>query len=215
VVVANESQALGPGIFGSLSGLNLPVFTAARHSDRLEADGKTVTTFVVWDRCRTLFRNSAGSFTTCLNAQVVLSKSTDGGTTWSAPVAVNSSAGHQFFPWISTDDSTGTVNIVYYNTAPDFLHKRIVVSLNQIAPGSTTIGSPIEITTTPAPWDADPTQNPFAIGFDFHFGMKARGMGTTGFSRMYTSFTSTADRRGVYSRSQLPEQNNNLQEFTY
>jgi hypothetical protein len=215
VVVANENQGLGPGIFGGLSGLNLPVFTAARHSDRLEVDGKTVTTFVVWDRCRTLFRNSAGSFTTCLNAQVVLSKSTDGGTTWSAPVAVNSSAGHQFFPWISTDDSTGTVNIVYYNTAPDFLHKRIVVSLNQIAPGSTTIGSPIEITTTPEPWDADPTQNPFAIGFDFHFGMKARGMGTTGFSRMYTTFTSTADRRGVYSRSQLPEQNNNLQEFTY
>ena len=76
-------------------------------------------------------------------------------------------------------------------------------------------GSPIKITSTPAPWDADPTKNPLAIGFDFHFGMKARGMGTTGFSRMYTSFTSTADRRGVYSGSQLPEQNNNLQEFTY
>jgi hypothetical protein len=210
-VVANENQALAAGTFGSLSGLNLPVFTAARHSDRLEADGKTVTTFVVWDRCKTLFPNS----TTCLNAQVVLSTSTDNGKTWSAPKAVNSSAGHQFFPWISTDASTGTVNIVYYNTAPDLFHKRVVVSLNQIAAGSTTVGPPISITTSAEPWDADPTQNPFAIGFDFHFGMKARGMGTPGFSRVYTSFTSTGDRPGVYSGQPLPEQNNNLQKVVY
>jgi hypothetical protein len=210
-VVANENQALAVGTFGSLSGLNLQVFTAVRHSDRLEADGKTVTTFVVWDRCKTFFPNS----TTCLNAQVVLSTSTDGGKTWSAPAAVNSSAGHQFFPWISTDESTGTVNIVYYNTSPDTFHKRIVVSLNQIAAGSTTIGAPIRMTGTPAPWDADPTQNPLAIGFDFHIGMKARGMGTPGFSRVYASFTSTADRPGIYGGQPLPEQNNNLQKLTY
>lgn len=215
-IVANENQALGSSIFGSLSGLNMPVFTAARHADRLESDGKTVTTFVVWDRCQTIFQTpSPGFFSTCLNAQVVMSASTDGGATWSAPVPVNLSPGHQFFPWISTDASTGTVNIVYYNTAPDFLHKRIVVSLNQVAAGSTNVGAPIGITSSPAPWDADPTQNPFAIGFESHFGMKARGTGTAGHSRVYTSFTSTADRRGVYSGSQLPEQNNNLQKLTY
>ena len=210
-VVANENQALVSGVFGSLSGLNLPVFTAARHADRLESDGKTVSTFVVWDRCQALFPSSS----TCLNAQVLMSASSDAGATWSTPVPVNSAAGHQFFPWISTDASTGTVNIVYYNTAPDLFHKRIVVSLNQIVTGSTTLGAAIAITSTPAPWDADPTQNPFALGFDLHFGMKARGTGTAGHSRVYTSFTSTADRRGVYGASQLPEQNNNLQELTY
>jgi len=216
-VVANENQALGPSSAGgSLSGLNLPVFTAARHADRPESDGKTVTTFVVWDRCETMFQNpSTGSFSTCLNAQVDMSASTDGGATWSAPVAVNTSPGHQFFPWISTDVSTGTVNIVYYNTAPDFFHKRIAVSLNQIVAGSTTVGAPISVTSSPAPWDADPTQNPFALGFDFHFGMKARGTGTAGQSRVYTSFTSAADRRGVYNGPHLPEQNNNLQELKY
>ena len=216
-VVAYESQALGPSIFGGgLSGLNLPVFTAARHADRLEPDGKSETSFVVWDRCETIFQTpSPGYFATCLNAQVVISTSSDAGATWSAPVPVNSSPGHQFFPWISTDASTGTVNIVYYNTASDFFHKRIVVSLNQITAGSTTVGAPVAITSSPAPWDADPTQNPFAIGFDFHFGMKARGIGTAGHSTVYTSFTSTADRPGVYSGSQLPEQNNNLQKLTY
>ena len=214
--VANESQALGPSVgFGaSLSGLNLTVFTAARHADRLESNG-SFTTFVVWDRCQTPFGSESGGFATCLKAQVVMSTSADGGSTWSAPVTVNTSVGHQFFPWISTDVSTGTVNIVYYNTATDLFHKRIVVSLNQIAAGSTTVGAPVAVTSTPAPWDADPTQNPFAIGFDLHFGMKSRGLGGAGNSRVYTSFTSTADRRATYGTSQLPEQNNNLQKVTY
>ena len=217
-IVAKENQALGAGIFGSLSGLNLPVFTAARHSDRLEADGKTTTSFVVWDRCKTVFsfiNSGPGTYPNCLDAQVVVSSSSDGGKTWSTPVAVNTTAGHQFFPWISTDASTGTVNIVYYNTAPDLFHKRIVVSLSQIAAGSTTVAAPISLTSTPAPWDADPTQNPLAIGFDFHFGMKSRGMGSAGFSRVYTSFTSTADRPGNFDGQSLPEQNNNLQKLTY
>lgn len=203
LVVANESRALGPGIFGALSGLTLPIFTAARHSNRLETDGHTITTFVVWDRCRTLFTSNPGSYTTCLNAQVVMSASKDGGNTWSAPVPVSKSAGLQFFPWIATDDSTGTVNIVYYDTALDMFHQRTALSLSQIARGSTAIGTPIAVTTSPEPWDADPTQNPLAIGFELHLGMKARGMGTTGFSRVYTSFTSTADRRALYSGSLL------------
>jgi hypothetical protein len=215
-VVANENQAIAPTIGGgSISGLNLAVFTAARHADRLESDGKTVTTFVVWDRCQTQYQTSPGTFSTCLKAEVVMSTSSDNGATWSAPAPVNTSFGHQFFPWIATDASTGTVNIVYYNTAPDFFHKRIVVSLSQIASGSTTVGAPIGITSSAAPWDADPTQNPFAIGFDFHFGMQARGLGIPGRSSVYTSFTSTADRRGDYSASPLPEQNNNLQKLTY
>ena len=193
----------------------MPVFTAARHADRLETDGKTQTSFVVWDHCNVLFNSSPGSYTTCLNAQVVISTSRDGGKTWSAPVAVNSSAGHQFFPWISTDASTGTVNIVYYNTSPDPFHNRMVVSLNQIPAGSMHIGAPISLTGTPAPWDADPSQNPLALGFDFHIGMKARGTGMSGLSSVYTSFTSTADRRATYGGSQLPEQNNNLQKLAY
>jgi hypothetical protein len=91
----------------------------------------------------------------------------------------------------------------------------MIVSLNQIPAGSTAVGGTVGVTTTPAPWDADPTQNPLAIGFDYHFGMKSRGTGTAGQSRVYASFTSTADRRAVYSGSQLPEQNNNLQKVTY
>ncbi len=216
--VATENQALGAGITAStLSGLNVPVFTAARHADRLESDGKTFTTFVVWDRCGTYFMAPGGGlFPTCLKSEVLMSASSDGGKTWSAPVAVSAKAGHQFLPGISTDASTGTVNIAYFNTALDVSHKRVVVTLNQIAAGSVTVGPEVFITGSIEAADAAPTLNPIANGYtDFHFGIKARGMGTAGFSRVYTSFTTSADRQGSYAGVPLPEQNNNLQKVTY
>jgi hypothetical protein len=218
VTVANEAQGLFPPITNqTLSGLNMLVFTSTRHANRLEADGKTFTTFVVWDRCKTFFTfiQQFGA-ETCLDADVVMSSSTDGGNTWSAVAPVNAGPGHQFLPAISTDESTGTVNIGYYNTEPDVPHKRIEVSVSQIAAGSIKVGAPIPLTTVPAPWDADPTQGPLALDFfDFHFGIRARGMGSAGHSRVYASFTSTADRFGIYKAQSLREQNNNLQELIY
>jgi len=218
-VVATENQALGFSFSTgqSISGLNLLVLTFPKHANRIEADGKTVTTFVVWDRCKTTFNfilPAGGSFPTCLDADVVMSTSTDGAT-WSPVTPVNGGPGHQFFPSISTDESRGVVIITYYDASADPFGKRLRVSLNHIDPGSTKVSPVIALTTLPTPWDADPSQNPFAIGFDFHFGMKARGMGTPGNSRLYTSFTSTADRPGMYFGQPVREQNNNLVKLTY
>jgi hypothetical protein len=221
-VVAREAQTISTLdlLNQALSSENFFVFTNVRRAHRLEADGKTVTTFVVWDRCAQYFtfipNTNSNPPALCLNADVVMSTSTNGGKTWSATTGVNTDPGHQFFPAISTDDSTGTVNIVYYDTEQDFLHKRMVVTLNQIARGTKEVGVPILLTTTPIPWDADPNQTAFPVDdFDFHLGIKARGMGTPGFSRVYVSFTSTGDREGVYKGQSLPEQNNNLQKLLY
>ncbi len=219
-VVATEAQTISTfELNQALSSENFFAFTNARHAHRLEADG-TVTTFVVWDRCAEYFtfipNPNPNQPALCLNADVVMRTSTDSGKTWSATTAVNTDPGHQFFPSISTDDSTGIVNIAYYDTEQDFLHKRMVVALNQIAAGTTQVGAPIALTTTPIPWDADPNQTALPVDdFDFHFGMKARGMGTPGFSRVYVSFTSTGDRKGIYQGQALPEQNNNLQKLLY
>jgi hypothetical protein len=219
--VATEAQTISTfDLNQALSSENFFAFTNVRHAHRLEADGKTVTTFVVWDRCARYFtfvRNvNSNQPALCLNADVVLRTSADGGKTWSATTAVNTNPGHQFFPSVSTDDSTGTVNIVYYDTEQDFLYKRMVVTLNQIATGTNQVGAPILLTTRPIPWDADPNQTALPVDdFDFHLGMKARGMGTPGFSRVYVSFTSTADRPVIYKGQSLPEQNNNLQKLLY
>ena len=57
---------------------------------------------------------------------IVMIRSTDGGTTWSAPVRVNNDALNngkdQYYPWCAVDQSTGQLNIVWYdnrNTTSD------------------------------------------------------------------------------------------------
>ncbi len=212
-LITNETQpiAVAEDLY-SLDGTPEFIFSSVRHANRLEADGKTVTTFAVWDRCKTFFMAPDP----CLDADVLMSTSTDGGNTWSPATAVNTNAGHQYLPWISTDDSTGTVNIVYYDTEFDPFHKQVAVSLNQIAPGATTVGPVVKVTTAGTPWDASPQTSGTPLdNADFHLGMKSRGMGSAGHSRVYTSFTSTGDRRGAYAGSPLPEQNNNLQLLLY
>lgn len=51
------------------------------------------------------------------DTDVWLMKSTDGGTSWSAPIRVNQdeSKRHQFFTWMTIDQSTGNLFFVYYD----------------------------------------------------------------------------------------------------
>ena len=51
------------------------------------------------------------------NTDVFVSKSVDGGDTWSSPKKVNDddSGRHQFFPWMCIDQSTGIIYIVFYD----------------------------------------------------------------------------------------------------
>ena len=53
------------------------------------------------------------------DADIFLSRSTDGGATWSEPLRVNQDAvgngRDQFFTWMSVDPVDGSVNIVYYD----------------------------------------------------------------------------------------------------
>lgn len=50
---------------------------------------------------------------------IVMIRSTDGGTTWSAPVRVNddpmNNGKDQYYPWSTVDQSTGRLNIVFYD----------------------------------------------------------------------------------------------------
>ncbi|MFN8140071.1 MAG: sialidase family protein [Fimbriimonadales bacterium] len=51
------------------------------------------------------------------DSDILFSRSTDGGNTWSAPMTVNQdkSGKHQFLPWMAVDSSTGYIYIVYYD----------------------------------------------------------------------------------------------------
>jgi hypothetical protein len=51
------------------------------------------------------------------NTDVFITKSTDGGDSWGSAVRVNNdnSGRHQFFPWMTIDQSTGYIYVVFYD----------------------------------------------------------------------------------------------------
>ena len=62
---------------------------------------------------------------TC-KSRIWFARSTDGGTTWSAPVMTNnqSSLNDQFNQWLGVDDTTGRMALIYYDTVGDSTRKK-------------------------------------------------------------------------------------------
>jgi hypothetical protein len=60
------------------------------------------------------------------NINIYLVKSTNGGASWSTPVKVNDDAGTatQIFPWLSIDQSDGSVNVSWYDSRIDPANNR-------------------------------------------------------------------------------------------
>jgi hypothetical protein len=71
-----------------------------------------------------------------------MATSADNGNTWTTPASVDTASGHHFFPAISTDTSTGVVNLSYMSASADKYNHEVEVLRNQIAPGATTLGTP-------------------------------------------------------------------------
>jgi hypothetical protein len=142
-----------------------------------------------------------------------MTQSTNSGKTWSAPVSIDPVSGHHFYPAISTDTSTGIVNLAYYSAETDPFNHELQVWRNQILPGTTAVGTPQMVTTVLDPIDSDP-QNFALTQSDFFMGAVARGNGPTGQSRFYTSFDSTTVP-GTYNGRPDPELNNHISVFSY
>jgi len=79
--------------------------------------------------------------------------SSNDGATWSAPTNSCRRRWAQFFPWLRPTvevraNSLGTVNIAYYDTAPDLSRTPILkVKIIQIPPTSNTGGTPVAVTS--------------------------------------------------------------------
>ncbi|MEO8658959.1 MAG: hypothetical protein ABI693_10840 [Bryobacteraceae bacterium] len=120
--------------------------TYPKHVNRLESDGSTVTTFLVYDRCGTpTVTGGEIFFPLCAKTDVVLTTSTDG-VNWSPLQKVSNAAGQQFFGHLALDASTGVVNIAYYSTENDPLKTSMQVFLAQVAKGDGAPGTPRRVT---------------------------------------------------------------------
>jgi hypothetical protein len=189
-----------------------------RHVHRLESDGKTVTTFLVYDHCDvavTQQHGAGGNF--CPKTDVVVTSSTDDGATWSPVALVSTSPGQQFFGAIANDTSTGTVNIAYYSTENDDIFQlRPQVFLAQILPGTTSVGTPQLLTSAFADVQATPPIS--LLGqptfFGDRIGIAVTGTGTVGGSNAYVSFTWNSVA-GTYDGVSSADVNNHLTRFQY
>ena len=187
-------------------------FNYTQHANRLESDG-SFTTFLVYDSCTNVYTAPpppSDPLTYCVSTRVYVTFSTDNGKTWSKPVSVDNKDGFHFFPTITNDASTGTVSIVHSSTEGDYFEHEIRVVLNQILPGTTTLGASKPMTTFT-------TNTNFArggAGFDLSMGAVARGSGIAGQSHLYLSFDSISVN-GIYNGEPVPDGNNQIQLMTY
>jgi hypothetical protein len=80
------------------------------------------------------------------NSDVIVSQSSDGGATWSAPTAITA-AGDQFMPW-GAYDSSGTLRIGYFDRSYDPANHMFGYTLaTETSPGSLAFAT-TELTTT-------------------------------------------------------------------
>jgi len=188
---------------------NLQPFLIPKHAIRAEAGGK-FTNFLVYDNCQNSFA-PPDSNAECLNAEVLLTSSTDNGKTWSTPISVDTAAGNHLASNITTDPVTGFTQIAYYSSEGDPFQHQVRVFRNQINPGSTAPGTPQMVTQTLDPLDGTETTLIPNISF---LGAAARGTSPGVTSRLYVSFTSSTVA-GTYEGFSAPDLNNSITQVSF
>ncbi|HVR99039.1 MAG TPA: exo-alpha-sialidase [Thermoanaerobaculia bacterium] len=86
---------------------------------------------------------------TC-KARIWFSRSSNGGTTWSAPVKINnpSSLNDQYNPWLVVDETNGQIAIMYYDTVDDSTRKKTHVYYQASFDDGATWSAPFRVTST-------------------------------------------------------------------
>jgi hypothetical protein len=202
---------------GLMPNVNISVLGAQlfpQFANRRESDG-SFTTFMVYTDCANLYLEPqpAAENGGCLNTEVMMTISQNGGQTWSAPTSITPAVAQNFFPSITNDASTGMTSIAYYSTKKDVFFRDTRVFMSQIPPGSTTAG-PAHPVSSLSPVDVDPGGVSYLGALDFRMGAIAHGTGTAGQSHLYLSFDSGAVS-GTYNQKPLPELNNFIELITY
>ncbi len=105
--------------------------------------------YVVWNDFTAAQGNGCVAATDANNANVWLSRSTDGGTTWSAPVVVHSNPPQtdQFNQWMRVDDADGSIHIMWHDTRNDPARKKTDVYYTRSTDGGSTFMPEVRITS--------------------------------------------------------------------
>jgi len=82
-------------------------------------------------------------------SRIWFTRSTDGGTTWSAPVKINDQASNndQFNQWLAVDEVSGNIGVMYYDTVNDATRKKTDVYFQVSTDNGVTWGAATKVTT--------------------------------------------------------------------
>ncbi|HYU36093.1 MAG TPA: sialidase family protein [Thermoanaerobaculia bacterium] len=85
---------------------------------------------------------------TC-KTRIWFARSTNGGSTWSAPIMVNNQASKndQFNQWLAVDEVTGQIGVMYYDTVNDANRKKTDVWFQSSVDGGVTWSAATKVTT--------------------------------------------------------------------
>ncbi|HXU47067.1 MAG TPA: hypothetical protein VN783_16175 [Thermoanaerobaculia bacterium] len=99
--------------------------------------------------CRAPADEPGGNAASACKIRIWFSRSTNGGTTWSAPSMINNRPGKtdQFNQSLAVDESNGRIGIVYYDTFGDATRRTTNVWYQSSANGGATWSAPLKVTT--------------------------------------------------------------------
>jgi hypothetical protein len=110
--------------------------------------------YAVWDDlsgdsgCTSGTGPGTNAASTC-KSRIFFSRSTDGGSTWSAAVKINNQSGlnDQFFPRLVVDETNGKLAVAYYDTVGDSTRKSTNVYYQSSTDDGATWSTPFKVTT--------------------------------------------------------------------
>ncbi len=118
-------------------------------------NGATNNVYALWadlsgdTGCTTAANEPGASVSSTCKTRIWFSRSTDGGTTWSARVKINNQAGlnDQFNPFIAVDETNGNLGAIYYDTVADAGRKKVDVYYQLSTDGGVTWQAAVKVTT--------------------------------------------------------------------
>ncbi len=118
-------------------------------------NGTTNNVYALWTDlsgdtgCTTATNEPGSNVSSTCKTRVWFSRSTDGGTTWSARVKINNQAGlnDQFNPFLAVDETNGNLGAIYYDTVDDAGRKKVNIYYQMSTDGGVSWQTPVKVTT--------------------------------------------------------------------
>jgi hypothetical protein len=118
-------------------------------------NGATNNVYALWTNlsgdagCSSTTSEPGASVTSTCKTRIWFSRSTDGGATWSAAVKLNNQSGlnDQFNPFLSVDETNGTIGAIYYDTVADAGRLKVDIYYQMSTDGGATWQAAVKVTT--------------------------------------------------------------------